>query len=209
MRLEELYNKLKSLHFTIGGDIMNINVLDILKESGALLEGHFLLSSGRHSNRYCQCARLLQYPDKAEKVLSIVAEKIRDIDFDVVVGPAMGGIIVAYEVGRQTGKPAIFTERVNGVFELRRGFEIKKGQKVLITEDVVTTGKSSLETIKVLEELGAEVVGICCIVDRGSSTIDYPIYSSIKLDIESYDPAECPLCKSGSPYVKPGSRNIK
>ncbi|MBU3110941.1 orotate phosphoribosyltransferase [Clostridium lacusfryxellense] len=188
---------------------MSINVLDILKESGALLEGHFLLSSGRHSNRYCQCARLLQYPDKAEKVLSIVAEKIRDIDFDVVVGPAMGGIIVAYEVARQMGKPAIFTERVNGTFELRRGFEIKKGQKVLITEDVVTTGKSSLETIKVLEELGAEVVGICCIVDRGSSTLDYPIYSCIKLDIESYDPAECPLCKSGSAYVKPGSRNIK
>jgi orotate phosphoribosyltransferase len=167
-----------------------------------------LLSSGRHSNRYCQCAKLLQYPDKAEKVLSVVTQKIKDIDFDVVVGPAMGGIIVAYEVGRQTGKPAIFTERVNGTFELRRGFEIQKGQKVLITEDVVTTGKSSLETIKVLEELGAEVIGICCIVDRGSSTIEYPIYSSIKLEIESYDPANCPLCKEGMDYIKPGSRNI-
>lgn len=188
---------------------MNINVLDILRESGALLEGHFLLSSGRHSNRYCQCAKLLQYPDKAEKVLSVVAEKIKDIEFDVVVGPAMGGIIVAYEVGRQTGKPAIFTERVEGKMELRRGFEIKPGQKVLITEDVVTTGKSSLETIEILKELGAEVVGICCIVDRGSSTIDYPIYSSIKLEIESYEPAECPLCKAGTAYIKPGSRNIK
>ena len=167
-----------------------------------------MLSSGRHSNRYCQCAKLLQYPDKAEKVLSVVTQKIKDIDFDVVVGPAMGGIIVAYEVGRQTGKPAIFTERVNGTFELRRGFEIQKGQKVLITEDVVTTGKSSLETIKVLEELGAEVIGICCIVDRGSSTIEYPIYSSIKLEIESYDPANCPLCKEGMDYIKPGSRNI-
>jgi orotate phosphoribosyltransferase len=188
---------------------MNINVIDILKESGALLEGHFLLSSGRHSNRYCQCAKLLQYPDKAEKVLSVVAEKIKDIDFDVVVGPAMGGIIVAYEVGRQTGKPAIFTERVDGKMELRRGFEIEKGQKVLITEDVVTTGKSSLETIEILKELGAEVVGICCIVDRGSSTIDYPIYSSIKLEIESYEPSQCPLCKAGIAYIKPGSRNIK
>jgi len=167
-----------------------------------------LLSSGRHSNRYCQCAKLLQYPDKAEKVLSVVTQKIKDIDFDVVVGPAMGGIIVAYEVGRQTGKPAIFTERVNGTFELRRGFEIQKGQKVLITEDVVTTGKSSLETIKVLEELGAEVIGICCIVDRGSSTIEYPIYSSIKLEIESYDMTNCPLCKEGMDYIKPGSRNI-
>jgi orotate phosphoribosyltransferase len=141
-------------------------------------------------------------------VLSVVTQKIKDIDFDVVVGPAMGGIIVAYEVGRQIGKPAIFTERVNGIFELRRGFEIQKGQKVLITEDVVTTGKSSLETIKVLEELGAEVIGICCIVDRGSSTIDYPIYSSIKLEIESYDPGNCPLCKQGTAYIKPGSRNI-
>ena len=188
---------------------MNINVLDILKESGALLEGHFLLSSGRHSNRYCQCAKLLQYPDKAEKVLSVVTEQIKDIDFDVVVGPAMGGIIVAYEVGRQTGKPAIFTERVDGKMELRRGFEIEKGQKVLITEDVVTTGKSSLETIEILKELGAEVVGICCIVDRGSSTIDYPIYSSIKLEIESYEVSECPLCKAGTAYIKPGSRNIK
>jgi orotate phosphoribosyltransferase len=141
-------------------------------------------------------------------VLSVVTQKIKDIDFDVVVGPAMGGIIVAYEVGRQTGKPAIFTERVNGTFELRRGFEIQKGQKVLITEDVVTTGKSSLETIKVLEELGAEVIGICCIVDRGSSTIDYPIYSSIKLEIESYDPENCQLCKEGTAYIKPGSRNI-
>ncbi|WP_435787949.1 orotate phosphoribosyltransferase [Clostridium sp.] len=187
---------------------MNINVLEILKESGALLEGHFLLSSGRHSNRYCQCAKLLQYPDKAEKVLSVVTQKIKDIEFDIVVGPAMGGIIVAYEVGRQTGKPAIFTERVNGTFELRRGFEIKTGQKVLITEDVVTTGKSSLETIKVLEELGAEVIGICCIVDRGSSKIDYPIYSSIKLEIESYDTTNCPLCKAGTAYIKPGSRNI-
>jgi orotate phosphoribosyltransferase len=141
-------------------------------------------------------------------VLSVVTQKIKDIEFDIVVGPAMGGIIVAYEVGRQTGKPAIFTERVNGTFELRRGFEIKTGQKVLITEDVVTTGKSSLETIKVLEELGAEVIGICCIVDRGSSKIDYPIYSSIKLEIESYDTTNCPLCKAGTAYIKPGSRNI-
>jgi orotate phosphoribosyltransferase len=188
---------------------MSINVLDILKESGALLEGHFLLSSGRHSNRYCQCAKLLQYPDKSEEVLSVVVEKMKQINFDVVVGPAMGGIIVAYEVGRQTGKPAIFTERVNGTMELRRGFEIVKGQKVIIAEDVVTTGKSSLETIEVLKELGAEVVGICCIVDRGSSTIDYPIYSSIKLEIESYDQEVCPLCKDGTDYIKPGSRNIK
>ncbi|MCY6957065.1 MULTISPECIES: orotate phosphoribosyltransferase [Clostridium] len=187
----------------------NINVIEILKEVEALLEGHFLLSSGRHSNRYVQCAKLLQYPDKAEKVLSIVYDKVKNIDFDIVLGPAMGGIVVAYELGRQLGKPAIFTERVDGKMTLRRGFEIKPGQKVLITEDVVTTGKSSLETAEVIKELGGEVVGLCCIVDRKSSNIEYPIYSAIELEIESFDKEECPLCKQGIPYVKPGSRKIK
>ncbi|MEG2353064.1 MAG: orotate phosphoribosyltransferase [Clostridium sp.] len=186
-----------------------INVLDILKECGALLEGHFLLSSGRHSNRYCQCAQLLKYPEKAEQVLSIAVNKVKDLNVDLVVGPAMGGVIVAYEVGRQLGVPAIFTERINGEMELRRGFTVKKGDRILITEDVVTTGKSSLETIKVLEEMGAVVVGIASIVDRKSSDIKYPIYSSIELNIESFNPEECPLCKEGTPYIKPGSRNIK
>ncbi len=184
-------------------------VLEILKEVDALLEGHFLLSSGKHSNRYCQCAKLMQYPDKSEKVLSVVVDKIKDIEFDVVLGPAMGGIIVAYEIGRQTGKPAIFTEREDGVMTLRRGFEISKGQKVLITEDVVTTGKSSKETAEVIKALGGEVVGIACIVDRSSGEVGYPVYGCIKLEIESYDKEECPLCKKGIPYVKPGSRKIK
>ena len=131
-------------------------VVNTLKEVGALLEGHFLLSSGRHSNRYCQCAKLLQYPDKAEKVLKIVAEKLKNIDFDIVVGPAMGGIVVSYELARQLGKPGIFAERQDGEMTLRRGFEIKKGQKVVISEDVITTGKSSLEVAKVIEELGGD-----------------------------------------------------
>lgn len=184
-------------------------VLETLKEVGALLEGHFLLSSGKHSNRYCQCAKLLQYPDKAEKVLGVVVEKLKDVEFDIVVGPAMGGIIVAYEIGRQTGKPAIFTEREDGVMTLRRGFEIKKGQRVLITEDVVTTGKSSRETAEVIESLGGIVVGIACIVDRSSKEVGYPVYGCIELEIDSYDKEECPLCKKGLPYVKPGSRKIK
>lgn len=183
-------------------------VLEILKEVGALLEGHFLLSSGKHSSRYCQCAKLLQYPDKAEKVLSVVVGKLKAIDFDVVVGPAMGGIIVAYEIGRQTGKPAIFTEREDGAMTLRRGFEIKKGQRVLITEDVVTTGKSSRETAEVIKALGGEVVGIACIVDRSTIEVGYPVYGCIELEIESYDSEDCPLCKKGIPYVKPGSRKI-
>ncbi|TDT62831.1 orotate phosphoribosyltransferase [Fonticella tunisiensis] len=184
-------------------------VIDLLKESGALLEGHFLLSSGRHSSKYFQCAKLLQYPDKAEKVLNVVVEQIKELDFDIVVGPAMGGIIVAYEIGRQLGKPALFTERADGKMTLRRGFEIKKGQKVLITEDVVTTGKSSLETAEVIKSLGGEVIGIACIVDRENSNIDYPIYSAIKMKTESFEEGSCPLCNQGLPYIKPGSRNIK
>ncbi|MDR3046517.1 MAG: orotate phosphoribosyltransferase [Bacteroidales bacterium] len=183
-------------------------VIDQLKSSEALLEGHFLLSSGRHSNRYCQCAKLLQYPDKAEKTLSIVTEKVKNLGIDIVVGPAMGGIIVAYELGRQLGVPAIFTERENGEMTLRRGFEIKKGQKVLVTEDVVTTGKSSLETIAVLKSYGAEIVGIACIVNRSTQDLSYPLFDAIKLDIESWEAADCPLCKENIPYIKPGSRQI-
>ncbi len=184
----------------------NLEVINILKDCEALLEGHFLLSSGRHSNRYCQCARLLQYPDKAAKVIEVLAKKLEKVDFDLIVGPAMGGIIVAYELGRQTHKPAIFTEREQGVMTLRRGFQVKKGQKILIAEDVVTTGKSSLETIKVLESYGAEVVGIGCIVDRSSASLPLPLYSAIKLQIDSFDKEECPLCKEGLPCIKPGSR---
>ena len=184
-------------------------VLEQLKESEALLEGHFLLSSGRHSNRYCQCAKLLQYPERAEKVLSVVAEKVKDLDIDIVVGPAMGGIIVAYELGRQLGVPAIFTERENGEMSLRRGFEIRPGQRVLVTEDVVTTGKSSLETIEVLKSMGAEIVGIACIVNRSTGPLSYPLFDAIRLDIESWETSDCPLCKEGLPYVKPGSRAIK
>jgi len=184
-------------------------VIDILKEAGALLEGHFLLTSGKHTERYIQCAKILEHPDKAEKVLKVVADKIKDVDFDIIVGPAIGGIIVAYELARQVGKTALFTERENGIMTLRRGFVIKKGQKVLISEDVVTTGKSSLETAEAVKIFGAEVVGIACIVDRGTCSIDYPIYSAIKLPVEIWDTEECPLCKKGIPCVKPGSRGLK
>jgi orotate phosphoribosyltransferase len=181
-------------------------VIEQLKQSEALLEGHFLLSSGRHSNRYCQCAKLLQYPDRASKVLSVVAEKLKDTPVDIVVGPAMGGIIVAYELGRQLGVPAIFTEREEGKMALRRGFEVHSGQRVLITEDVVTTGKSSLETIEVLKQYGVDIVGIACIANRSTRDIGYPVFDAVKLDIESWEPENCPLCKERIPFVKPGSR---
>ena len=187
---------------------MSINVVEILKECEALLEGHFLLSSGKHSNRYCQCAKLMQYPDKTEGVISIVADKVKALDIDVVVGPAMGGITAAYELGRQLGKRAIFTERENNVMTLRRGFEIKPGERILIMEDVVTTGKSSMETAKVLEEFGGKVIGLGCIVDRKASEIDLPIYSAVELEFETYDLGSCPLCEGGSAPVKPGSRKF-
>lgn len=183
-------------------------ILDILKECEAILEGHFLLSSGKHSNRYIQCAKLLQYPDKSEVVLKEVAEKLRHIDFTTVVGPAMGGIVVAYELARQLGKKGIFTERENGEMVLRRGFEIKKGERVIISEDVITTGKSTKEVIKAIEDLGGIVVGIASIVDRTSEDIGYPVYSAIKLEVESFNSEDCPLCKENIPYIKPGSRKI-
>lgn len=188
----------------------NVDVIKVLKECDALLEGHFLLSSGKHSNRYVQCAKVLRFPDKAAEVLSVVVDKIKDLDIDLVVGPAMGGVVVSYELGRQLGKEAIFTERKDNVMELRRGFEIKPGAKIIIAEDVVTTGKSTKETKKVLEALGGQVIGVACIANRTSDDIGMPIYSAIDLDIKVYDADDCPLCKEGKiELVKPGSREFK
>ncbi len=188
----------------------NINVVEILKECDALLEGHFLLSSGMHSNRYIQCAKVLRFPDQAEKVLSVVVDKIKDLDIDLVVGPAMGGVVVSYELGRQLGKEAIFTERKDNEMQLRRGFEVKPGDKIIIAEDVVTTGKSTKETKRVLEAMGGVVVGVSCIANRTKDDIGMPIYSAIDLDIQVYDPKDCPLCKEGKiDVIKPGSREFK
>lgn len=188
----------------------NIDVIEILKECDALLEGHFLLSSGKHSNRYVQCAKVLRYPDQAAKVLNLVVDKIKDLDIDLVVGPAMGGVVVSYELGRQLGKEAVFTERKDNVMELRRGFEVKPGAKIIIAEDVVTTGKSTKETKKVLEELGGEVIGVACIANRTKDDIGMPIYSAIDLDIQVYESDACPLCEEGKiDLVKPGSREFK
>jgi len=199
-------------------------VIELLRESGALLEGHFLLSSGRHSDKYFQCAKLLQYPDKAKAVLQIVAEKINNdiksgkLKVDIVAGPAMGGIIAAWEAARQLGLPAIFTERdENGIMVLRRGFEIQNGQNVLIVEDVVTTGKSSKECAQALTKAGAVITALACVVDRRSqSTINGEqlivksefFYPAVKLDAGNWDASECELCKKGIPAVKPGSRKI-
>lgn len=182
----------------------------LLKESGALLSGHFLLSSGKHSNGYVQCAKLIMHPDKCEEVAKIIADKLKDQTFDLVVGPAMGGIIIAYEVARALGLPAIFTERVDGEMTLRRGFTIEPGMKVLIVEDVVTTAKSSMESARVIESYGAEVTALASIVDRtqGKET-PLPLYSAIAVNLDTFEKEDCPLCKEGIEVVKPGSRAIK
>jgi orotate phosphoribosyltransferase len=193
------------------------NVIDLLKQSGALLEGHFLLSSGRHADRYFQCARLLQYPDRAAAVLAGVADRLKtgmaagEIKIDAIAGPAMGGIIVAYELGRQLGLPAFFTERdENGVMSLRRGFEVKKGDHILIAEDVVTTGKSSLESAGALEKAGAEITALACVVDRREDGVplSWPLYAAVKVQVANWEAGNCELCKKGIPALKPGSRKI-
>jgi len=187
-------------------------VFEIMRECGALLQGHFLLSSGRHSGQYCQCAKLFINTEMGAEVMAVVAEKINksDLQVDKIVGPAMGGILPAYELSRQLRLPNVFTERVDGKMALRRGFTIEKGEKVLIVEDVVTTGKSSLETAEVIKALGGEVVGIACVIDRKSSNLSLPIFSAEELYIESYEAGNCPICKEGKIEInKPGSRKIK
>ena len=183
---------------------MDIN--EILKETGALLQGHFLLSSGKHSNKYVQCAKLMMYPEKTQTVLTQVAQKLKNLEFDIIVGPAIGGIVPAYELARLTGKICMYAERENDVMTLRRGFELFPGQKVIICEDVITTGKSSMEVAQVINSYGAEVVALACIVDRSSETLTLPVYSAIKMEIETYEKDNCPLCKQNIPYVKPGTR---
>lgn len=182
----------------------------ILEDTGAVLSGHFLLSSGKHSGGYVQCAQVLRFPDKAERILKPVVEKLRAMDIDKIVGPAMGGILVAYELGRQLGLEAIFTERSEGIMTLRRGFEVKKGERLVIAEDVLTTGKSTLETKKILEDYGAEVIAVASIIDRrGEDTLaGLPVISAVSLKFDTFEKEDCPFCLKGTEVVKPGSRTI-
>ena len=187
--------------------------LKILKETNALLEGHFILSSGLHSSQYIQCAQLLSKPFKAEKICLSLAEKIRKEfeNIDLIVSPAMGGIVVGYEIGRLLRKETIFAERVNNKFELRRGFKINKNSKVLIVEDVITTGKSSLECSNLVEKFGAEIIAYACIIERanGKSNIKKKIISQIEIDIPTYQKNNLPNNLSSIPAIKPGSRDLK
>lgn len=183
-------------------------IMEELKKTDALMEGHFLLSSGRHSEKYIQCARLLMHPDIAKDAVEKIVKNIDKDEIDLVVGPAMGGVVVSYEVARQLGKPSIFVEREEGEFALRRGFEIEKGQRVLVTEDVITTGKSIKEAIDLIEEHGGVVTGLFCLVDRKEHNLDYKIYSGTEIEFDTYGSDDCPLCKKGVDLVKPGSRKI-
>ena len=184
------------------------HLLSILQQTGALLEGHFQLTSGLHSPRYLQCARVLQHPEHAEWAGKALAAHFVDSEVSAVVAPAIGGIIVAHEVARALGVRALFTERESGSMTLRRGFEIGLGEKILVVEDVVTTGGSTRETIDAVTRTGGSVVGAGSLVDRSGGTVDVgaPRVALFTLDVPTYDPSSCPLCKQGSRAVKPGSR---
>lgn len=184
-------------------------VLEILKETGALQEGHFRLSSGLHSGNYVQCSQLLKFPKVAEKICSALAEKFQDDHIEMVVGPAIGGILVAYEVARALDVPGIFAERENGQMTLRRGFHVEPGQRVAVIEDVLTTGGSAQEVVELLQSLGANVVTAGSIIDRTAGNtlkLKVPYQSLIALTFETYTEDQCPLCQAGLPIIKPGSR---
>ncbi len=185
-------------------------VLDIYTKTGALLTGHFLLSSGLHSERYLQSALVLQQPEIATKLCAALAENFRDLKIEVVIAPALGGVFVSHETARALGVRAIFAERVNGELTLRRGFAIKPGERVLVVEDVITTGKSTKETIKVVQQSGGVVIAVASLVDRsgGKADISVPYKSLVTLSVPVYTPENCPLCKAGSKPVKPGSRGV-
>ena len=185
-----------------------------LRQEDALLRGHFRLSSGLHSDTYVQCARYLRRPELAAPAAAALATQIRaaGLQPDTVVGPAMGGVVIGYELARQLGVPGIFTERdADGQMTLRRGFTIEPGEKVIIAEDVVTTGKSTLEVAKVLRSMGAEVLAVASLIDRtgGKGGFDFPHFALLPVVAATFAPESCPLCAAGVPVVKPGSRPEK
>ena len=188
--------------------------LDILKKTNALIDGHFVLSSGLHSSRYIQCAKLLSHPNLADKICKSLAYKIKKTfnKIDLILAPAMGGIIIGYEIGKLLNKETIFCERIKGRFSLRRGFAIKKGSKVLIIEDVITTGKSSMECVKLIKNAKASLIGFASIIDRSSNKslkINKKIISHIKIDIPTFKPNHLPRELKSIPITKPGSRFLK
>ena len=188
--------------------------LDILRKTDALLEGHFVLSSGLHSSKYIQCAKLLSFPHQADLICKSLAKKIKKNfkDIDLILAPAMGGIIIGYEIGKLLKKETIFCERINGIFKLRRGFNIKKNANVLVVEDVITTGKSSLECVKLIKKANAKLIGFASIIDRStkkSLKIKTEIISHLKIDVPTFSKKQLPNSLKSIPISTPGSRFIK
>ena len=185
-------------------------LLDLFRRSGALLEGHFRLTSGLHSSGYLQCALVLQHPAHAEALGRAMAAGTRDLRATVVLSPALGGVVIGHEVGRALGVRAIFAERQDGELMLRRGFVLADNDRVLVVEDVLTTGGSTRETIQVARAAGAQVVGAASIVDRsaGTARFDVPFVSLLDVSLPTYEPGGCPLCAQGIAVVKPGSRPV-
>jgi orotate phosphoribosyltransferase len=184
------------------------SVLDTFRRVGALLEGHFRLTSGLHSPGYLQCALVLQYPRDAEACGAAIADRTRGLNVEAVLSPALGGIVIGQEVARALGVRAIFAERQDGTLTLRRGFSLDPGERVLVVEDVVTTGGSTRETIQVARAAGAHVVGAASIIDRsgGQQALDVPYHALATVSLPTYQPESCPMCAAGQPVVKPGSR---
>ena len=185
-------------------------LLDLYRRSGALLEGHFRLTSGLHSTGYMQCALVLQHPRHAEALGRAIADRVRELRPTVVLSPALGGVVIGQEVGRALAVRAIFAERQEGRLALRRGFTLAPDDRVLVVEDVMTTGGSTRETIEVATAAGGQVVGAASIVDRSGGTIrfDVPFASLLEIALPIYQPDRCPLCAQGLPVVKPGSRQV-
>jgi orotate phosphoribosyltransferase len=186
------------------------SILKIFRDTEALLEGHFILTSGLHSATYFQCAKVFQYPWHAETLCRETAEHFREERIDVVVSPAVGGIVFGQEVARLLGVRAIFAERVEGQMTLRRGFGIEPGERVLLAEDVTTTGGSVKEVLKAVQKAGGEIVAVTSVVDRsgGQAKFGVPYFSLFQMDVTNFEPESCPMCQTGSQAVKPGSRSL-
>jgi orotate phosphoribosyltransferase len=187
------------------------DVLELFRKSGALLEGHFRLTSGLHSDRYLQSALVLQFPEFAEKLGAGIADRTRHLQPTAVLSPALGGIVIGQEVGRALGVRAIFAERQEGNLMLRRGFTLSNADRVLVVEDVITTGGSTREASDVAIEAGAHVIGAAAIVDRGSdlARLSLPVFALVRMEVPAYPPEQCPLCARDVPISKPGSRNVR
>ncbi|WMJ83002.1 orotate phosphoribosyltransferase [Oscillospiraceae bacterium LTW-04] len=185
--------------------------IQLLEDAQVLQTGHFRLTSGRHSDKYMQCARVFEYAKYSEPICKDIADAFRDEKIDLVVGPAIGGVIITYEVARQLGVRNIFAERENGIMTLRRGFAVEPGSRVLVVEDTITTGGSVKEVIALIKEKGGVIIGVGSVVDRSNGTVDFgvPLHAAVSMEVVSYDEADCPLCKQGLPITKPGSRAFK